>query len=137
MKTNKTTESMIKNVDYYMALPYRMEIIPDQEEGGYTAKFPDLPGCLTCADSMETLIANALDAKKVWLEAAIDEGVHIAEPNNEESIIEYSGQFKIRMPKSLHRSLSLHAKREGISMNQYCNYLLSMNDAKHTNMMNA
>ena len=140
MKTMKTTASMnstIKNVDYYMALPYRMEIIPDQEEGGYTAKFPDLPGCLTCADSMEALIANALDAKKVWLEAAIDEGIHIDEPDNEESIIEYSGQFKIRMPKSLHRSLSLHAKREGISMNQYCNYLLSMNDAKHTSTMNA
>ena len=137
MKTMKTANPIDKNVDYYMALPYRMEIIPDQEEGGYTAKFPDLPGCLTCADSMEALIANALDAKKVWLEAAIDEGIHIDEPDNEESIIEYSGQFKIRMPKSLHRSLSLHAKREGISMNQYCNYLLSMNDAKHTSMMNA
>ncbi|MBR1629413.1 MAG: toxin-antitoxin system HicB family antitoxin [Lachnospiraceae bacterium] len=50
----------------------------------------------------------------------------------EDETIEYSGQFKLRMPKSLHRSLSINAKREGISMNQYCNYLLAMNDAKHS-----
>ena len=130
----KTT---IKNIDYYMALPYRMEIIPDTDEGGYTAKFPDLPGCLTCSDSIEGLIANAVDAKKAWFEAALDEGISIAEPENEKGITEYSGQFKIRMPKSLHRSLSLHAKNEGISMNQYCNYLLSMNDAKYAGKANS
>ena len=125
------TNNTEKTIDYYMALPYRMEIIPDKDEGGFTAKFPELPGCLTCAESIETLISNANDAKKAWFEAAIDEGISIAEPNDEDDIAEYSGQFKIRMPKSLHRSLSLHAKSEGISMNQYCNYLLSMNDAKH------
>ena len=124
-------DNTIKNIEYYMALPYRMEIIPDKDEGGYTARFPELPGCLTCAESIEDLIANANDAKKAWLEAAIDEGISIAEPGDEDDIAEYSGQFKIRMPKSLHRSLSLHAKSEGISMNQYCNYLLAMNDAKH------
>lgn len=36
--------------------------------------------------------------------------------------------IKIRMPRSLHRSLAEHAQREGISMNQYCIYLLSRND---------
>ena len=41
----------------------------------------------------------------------------------------YSGQFKLRIPKSLHRSLAEHARQEGISMNQYCVYLLSRNDA--------
>ena len=128
---NTIFDNTIKNIEYYMALPYRMEIIPDKDEGGYTARFPELPGCLTCAESIEDLIANANDAKKAWLEAAIDEGITIAEPNDEDNIVEYSGQFKIRMPKSLHRSLSLHAKSEGISMNQYCNYLLAMNDAKH------
>ncbi len=129
MKT--TINNTNKNIEYYMALPYRMEIIPDRDEGGFTAKFPELPGCLTCAESIDSLISNANDAKKAWFEAAIDEGISIAEPDDTDDIAEYSGQFKIRMPKSLHRSLSLHAKSEGISMNQYCNYLLSMNDAKH------
>ena len=40
-----------------------------------------------------------------------------------------SEQFKLRVPKALHKLLSQHAKQEGISMNQYCVYLLTRNDA--------
>lgn len=42
---------------------------------------------------------------------------------------DYSGQFKLRIPRSLHRQLTEHSKREDISMNQYCLYLLFKNDA--------
>ena len=123
---------MKKTFDYYMSLPYRMEIIPDTEEGGYTACYPDLPGCLTCSETMDGIIANALDAKAAWLKAAIENGIEINEPSEEQSLSEYSGQFKLRMPKSLHKSLSINAKKEGISMNQYCIYLLSKNDTAHS-----
>jgi predicted HicB family RNase H-like nuclease len=75
---------------------------------------------------VETAVANALDAKKTWIEAALEEGIQIPEPD---SLEDYSGQFKLRIPRSLHRSLVEHSKREGISMNQYCVYLLSRNDA--------
>lgn len=50
------------------------------------------------------------------------------------SFNQYSEQFKFRLPKSLHRSLAEHAKREGVSMNQYCVYLLSRNDALQSEM---
>ena len=43
----------------------------------------------------------------------------------------YSGQFKLRLPRILHRALAEHSQREGISMNQYCVYLLAKNDALH------
>lgn len=112
----------------YMKLPYRMEIVPDQEEGGYTVTFPELPGCITCGETLETAIGNAEDAKKTWLEVALQEELDIPEP---ESSNDYSEQFKLRIPKSLHRQLSEHSKMEGISMNQYCLYLLSRNDAIH------
>ena len=122
-----------KSIDYYMNLPYRMEIIPDKEEGGYTALYPDLPGCLTCSESMEGIISSAQDAKRIWLLAALEDGITIPEPSSEDDDNSgYSGQFKIRMPKSLHRSLAVNAKKEGTSMNQYCVYLLSMNDAKQS-----
>lgn len=116
----------MKNLDEYMSLPYRMEVVEDKEEGGFVVSFPDLPGCITCGETIEIAIVNAMDAKKVWLEAALEEGIEIHEPN---SLEEYSGQFKLRIPKSLHRSLAEHSKREGISMNQYCLYLLTKNDA--------
>lgn len=116
----------MKTLNEYLNIPYRMEITEDQDEGGFVASYPDLPGCITCGETVEKTVANALDAKRAWLEAAIEEGVPIYEP---ESLSEYSGQFKLRIPRSLHRSLADHAKREGISMNQYCVYLLSKNDA--------
>ena len=122
---------MKKTIDYYLSLPYRLEIIPDTDEGGFGARYPDLPGCVTCAETIEEAVANAKDAKVAWLQAAIEEGIDIAEPVGDIDLSEYSGQFKLRIPKSLHRALALHAKKEGISMNQYCLYLLSMNDVTY------
>lgn len=119
----------MKTLNDYLAMPYRMEIVEDKDEGGYVASYPELPGCITCGETIENAVTNALDAKKAWIEAALEDGLEIHEPD---SLQEYSGQFKLRMPRSLHRSLAEHSKREGISMNQYCVYLLSHNDAIFT-----
>lgn len=118
----------MKTIDEYMKIPYRMEIIEDVDEGGFVASYPDLKGCITCGQTIETAAASLAQAKRAWLEAALEDGYDIPVPETDES---YSGQFKFRMPKSLHRKLSEHAKLEGISMNQYCLYLLSSNDAAH------
>lgn len=112
----------MKTLNEYLALPYRMEIVEDREEGGYVVSYPDLPGCLTCGETIESAVENARDAKRVWLEAALEEGVSIPMPD---SLEDYSGQFKLRLPRSLHRALAEHSQREGISMNQYCVYLLA------------
>ena len=118
----------MKDLDYYMGQPYRMEIIPDPEEGGYGVRFPELPGCITCGGTFEEAAENAMDAKREWLMAAIEDGYRIPEPGEH-----YSGQFKLRIPRSLHRALAEHSREEGISMNQYCLYLLAKNDAiRHT-----
>lgn len=116
----------MRTLEEYMRLPYRMEIIPDTIEGGFAVRFPELPGCLTCADTMEEAVKNAEDCKREWLAAAIEDRTPIPEPMTDE---DYSGQFKLRIPKSLHKSLAEHSKAEGISMNQYCLYLLTKNDA--------
>lgn len=116
----------MRTIDEYMKLPYRMEIVEDKDEGGYVVTFLDLPGCLTVGETIEKAVANAEDAKKAWFEAALESNVEIMEPD---SLEDYSGQFKLRIPRSLHRMLVEHSKREGISMNQYCVYLLSRNDA--------
>jgi predicted HicB family RNase H-like nuclease len=84
---------------------------------------------MTCGETIEAAVANAQDAKKAWLEAALEDGIQIHEPDELEA---YSGQFKLRIPRSLHKSLSEHSRREGISMNQYCVYLLAKNDAVYS-----
>lgn len=119
----------MKTLNDYMEMSYRMEIVEDKEEGGFVASYPDLPGCITCGETIENAAANAVDAKRAWIEAALEDGIEINEPDNPYG---YSGQFKLRMPRSLHRLLAEHSKREGISMNQYCVYLLSRNDAVYS-----
>ena len=118
----------MRTLEEYMKLPYKMQIVPDTSEGGFVVTYPDLPGCLTFAETIEEAIKNSEDAKKAWLEAAIEDGIKINEPDELDN---YSGQFKLRIPKSLHKSLAEHSKAEGISMNQYCLYLLTMNDKAH------
>ena len=113
---------MEKNLEYYMGLPYRVEVVKDNEEGGYALRGPELPGCVTCAATVEEGLAMIEDAKRCWLTAALEDGLHIPEPVKLE---EYSGQFKLRIPRSLHRQLAQRSSEEGISMNQYCLYLLS------------
>lgn len=115
----------MKDLQYYLELPYRIEFIPDTEEGGYTVSHPDLPGCISVGETIEEAMANIEDAKKEWLIASLEEGNYIPEPM---SLDDYSGKFKLRIPKSLHQALAKHAKAEGMSMNQYCLYLLTMND---------
>lgn len=116
----------MKTIDDYMKLPYKIELYPDIEEGGYAVACPELPGCLSCGETIEDAIESIEDAKRAWFDAALEEGYAIPEPSK---IDDYSGQFKIRMPKSLHKKLAEQSKAEGISMNQYCIYLLSMNSA--------
>lgn len=120
---------MMRTIEEYLNMPYKMEIVPDTAEGGYVASFPELPGCITCGETVEDAVTNAIDAKKEWLEAAIENGIEIFCPDSADK---YSGQFKLRLPKSLHKQLAEDAKRDGISMNQYCVYLLSRNDALHS-----
>ncbi len=121
----------MKTLAEYMTLPYRMELTENTEEGGFTVTFPDLPGCMGRGDTLENAVTNAKDAQFEWLAAAIEAGVNILEPDRTEN---YSGQFKLRIPKTLHRALSEHAKKEGISMNQYCLFLLTRNDAIYTSL---
>ena len=60
----------MKTINEYMRLPYKMEVVEDPAEGGFVVSFPDLRGCITCAETAEKAIAAATDAKRAWLEAA-------------------------------------------------------------------
>jgi len=112
---------MNNTLEYYLNLKYPLSIKQD-DDGSYFAEYPDLKGCMTCGDTLVEVSQLAEDAKQAWLETAIENNIEIPEPKSEN---DYSGSFRLRMPKSLHKTLADEAKHEGISMNQYCVYLLS------------
>lgn len=69
-----------KTLDFYLSLPYTIEIIPDREDGGYVARVRELRGCLTQADSWDELLVMIEEAKTGWLEVALERGHPIPEP---------------------------------------------------------
>ena len=72
----------MNTLEEYMKLPYPIEITPDKDEGGYVAYHPDLKGCITCGQTIESATAALVDAKRAWLEAALENGYEIPAPNN-------------------------------------------------------
>lgn len=65
----------MKEIEKYMAVDYTMNIVPDNDEGGFIVSFPELPGCMSIGDTKEEAIQNAIDAKRAWFEAAIESGI--------------------------------------------------------------
>ena len=105
-----------KSIEYYMGLPYKVEVYPDEEGKGYAALIPDLPGCMTSADSLAELWPMIEDAKRLWLEVALEDGIPINEPKPVEEE-QFSGKFVLRLAKTLHRQLAHRAEEEGVSLN--------------------
>lgn len=68
-----------KDLDYYLSLPYTIELIPD-EDGYWFARIPLLEGCMTNGESREDALAMLDDARRLWLETALELGVTIPEP---------------------------------------------------------
>ena len=74
--TKKPSQDQMKTIDEYMAMDYKLKIVEDPDEGGFVAFYPELPGCITCGETLEEVAQNALDAKRAWLEAALEDGFY-------------------------------------------------------------
>lgn len=46
---------------------YSVVLLPDLEEGGYTALVPALPGCITEGETLEEALAMARDAIQLYI----------------------------------------------------------------------
>lgn len=97
--------------------PYRRVVQPD-EEAGFLAFAPDLPGCMTDGATTEEALHHLDEAMLVWLEAAIAAGRPIPEPAALVAPVQASGRLLVRMPRSMHAGLLERARVEGVSANQ-------------------
>lgn len=55
------------SLDYFLSLKYSISIYPE-EEGGYTAMIPDLPGCMTQGETLGEVVMNIEEARQLWIE---------------------------------------------------------------------
>jgi antitoxin HicB len=73
------TLKMTKDLDYYMALPYVVQLTPDVD-GYWFAEIPLLEGCMTNGNSWNDTHDMIEDAKRAWLTTALEMGLPIPEP---------------------------------------------------------
>jgi len=53
---------------------YTVILEPNEDEPGYTATVPALPGCLSVGETVEEALENVKDAIRLWIEMARKKG---------------------------------------------------------------
>lgn len=124
MKKNARKVSK-KEIDKYMNLPYNYIIQKVNDESGeyYVAKILELDGCMSDGETFEEAYENIRDAMVGWIETKLAYGFEVPLPKSDD---DYSGKFVIRMPRSLHKKLTIEAEKEGVSLNQLALYKLAL-----------
>ena len=64
---------MSKTIDYYMELPYTIELTPDLEEGWFVT-IKELPGCMSQGETAEEALEMIQDAMRGWIEVELEDG---------------------------------------------------------------
>ena len=115
----------MENIKHYMSLPYTTIVEQVQDESGcyYTSRIMEFEGCLADGDTKIEALESLQEAMEIWIETKIANGFPVPEPVQETKA---TGKFTLRLPKSLHQRLTAEAGKEGVSLNQYALYKLSM-----------
>lgn len=60
---------------------YQVSVFYSEEDDGYIADIPDLPCCSAFGETREEALAQALEAKRAWIEAARAAGRPVPAPS--------------------------------------------------------
>ena len=77
-------------------LKYTIEIFYSEEDEGYIAIVPELPGCSAFGETPEEALKEVKIAVELWIEAAKKEGREIPKPMGKELLKEVLEHVKIR-----------------------------------------
>ena len=113
-------------LEEYMKLPYKFtaEPLPEDEGGGYYVQYVGfgIANAHGDGETVEEAVENARASLELTIQTMLEAGQEVPVPKSDES---YSGQFRLRIPKTLHRKLSEQAEAEATSLNQLCASYLS------------
>jgi|GEM_PF-921579 len=93
---------------------YSFNVFWSEEDEAYIATCPEFPRISAFGDTAEQALAEMQVALEMAIETYQEEGWPLPRPRTQP---EYSGQFRVRMPKSLHARLASQAEDEGVSLN--------------------
>jgi predicted RNase H-like HicB family nuclease len=66
------------SLDDYLSLPYTLVVIPD--DGVWFVQIRELEGCMTFTEKWEDILPMIEDAKRLWIELALERGRPVPVP---------------------------------------------------------
>lgn len=95
---------------------YGFRILWSDEDEGYIATCPEFPGLSAFGETQEEALAEGLVAQQLFIADMQERGEGLPSPL---IASEFSGQTRLRLPKSLHRIAAELAAADGVSLNQF------------------
>ena len=99
--------------------PFTIRPLTETDGGGFAIEYPDLPGCMSDGDTPEEALKHGADAVRAYLLNCAKHCDLIPKPT------EASGQWRQRVPRSLHARLVMKALQEGVSLNTLVTAMIS------------
>ena len=93
---------------------YSFAVRWSDEDRGYIALVPEFPGVSAWGETADDAIREVQVALGLVIEVMGEDGEELPPPWK---IARYSGQFRLRVPASLHEQLADRAELEGVSLN--------------------
>ncbi len=101
---------------------YSFRLIWSNEDHAYVATCPEMPGISALGARADIALAEARAALDLALETYEKEGWPTPPPRR---ISAHSGQFRLRITRTLHEQLAQLAEDEGVSLNSLAGVLLA------------
>lgn len=83
MMSDDERERLIREI---VARPYR-KVVSGDDDGGYVAEAPELPGCVTAGETIEEAAAMLRDAMEGWVECRLLAGEPIPVPEALQALV--------------------------------------------------
>ncbi|MDE2446110.1 MAG: type II toxin-antitoxin system HicB family antitoxin [Alphaproteobacteria bacterium] len=99
---------------------FEISALTEEDGGGYLIAFPDFPGCFADGETPEEAIREGRDALLSYKRTLEELGRKVPEQGSA-----FVGQWRQRVPKSLHAALVRRAANEGVSLNTLVTTILA------------
>jgi len=95
---------------------YPINIVWSEDDGEYLATCASFPGLSAFGETEEEALKEAKIALELFIASYTERGLTLPKPVR---VSKYSGQLRLRLPKSLHQRAATIASHDGVSLNQY------------------
>jgi len=99
-----------------MEKEYPLTVEWSKEDQQYVATCPSFPGLSALGETRERALIEAEIVLRLFIQSYIDRQMELPEARTVE---DFSGQFRVRLPKSLHRQATQLATSDNMSLNQF------------------